>query len=161
MNTVGLFVDVPSIYFSVKRKFGEDMKVNYSQLLTTSLGPEDYLYTTNAYVLTHSNAQPTKFLAALRHGGYQVKQKTPRYIKKTTTTVVKNDNFDCQITLDVLNNLAHLSKIILCVNSEDMVPLVEHIRNIGKQVEIYCCGIPACLKNVATSYREFEDNILL
>ena len=162
MRNIGLFVDVASLYFAVKCKFGEGRKVDYSKLLTSVVTDDDtFLFTSKAYVLTHSNANPSKFLAALMHAGYDITQKTPRFIKKEKVTVTRNDNFDSQITIDVLRHLNQLSEVVLCVNSENLLPLVEAIKQDGRRVTIYSCGIPNVLKTAANSYIEITEDILL
>jgi uncharacterized LabA/DUF88 family protein len=161
MRPVGLFVDVPSLYFSVKRKFGEDKKVDYSKLLTTVINEERTVFAQRAYVLTHKDAHPEKFIAALKHAGYNVISKTPRFIDKGKHMVVKNDNFDCQITLDVMQYLPQLTEVVLCVHSENMLPLITRIKDSGRRVIIYSCGVPNSIKNIADETIELTEEVLL
>lgn len=161
MINVGLFVDVASLYFSVQRKFGEGRKVDYSKLLTNLITDDKVIFTQQAYVITHKESNPEKFLSALRHAGYTTTTLTPRIITTQKAKVFKNDNFDCQISVDVMKYTPAIQQVILCIHSDSFLPLIKHVRESGKRVTIFSCGISNILRNNADESIELTEDYLL
>jgi len=130
---VGVFIDVQNMYYSAKNLFGA--KVNFGNIVKEAIG-DRRLIRAIAYVVRTETKEEQPFFDALYNLGIETKEK-PLQIYYGGE---KKADWDVGIAVDAIRLSQSLDAIVLVSGDGDYVPLVEYLRNQGKQVEVMAFG---------------------
>ena len=156
MKNVGVFVDVSDFYYRIQRRFS-GRKLDFEQYIIVA---QDYgqIFRAFAYGMQR-NSEAAGFIKCLQACGFEAKYKRPKVIK-IGDREIKQCNWDCGITIDVVKLIDKLDIVVLGVSNPDFIPLVKWIRDQGKEVIIFASCIPKTLKDAANSAIEITTELL-
>ena len=135
---VGVFIDVENFYHSAKNLFGA--RVNFKQILKDVL-EDRKLVRAIAYVVRTETGEEKSFFEALTHLGIETKVKDLQIYGD-----FKKADWDVGITVDAIKISSALDVVLILSGDGDFCPLVEYLKNHGKQVEIVAFGRSASSK---------------
>lgn len=153
---VGAFVDTSDLYHRIRRKF-EGGKLCYESYFE-KLASYGNLTQAYAYVMQSDN-EASGFITCLKMIGFDVFAKRPR-VMRICDRDIKRCDWGVNIAVDVSRTIDRLDQIILGVSNPDYVPLVQWIKDQGRQVVILASCIPKSLRNVADSDIEITEDFL-
>lgn len=130
---VGVFIDVQNMYYSAKNLYGA--KVNFGNIVKEATGGRK-LIRAIAYVVRTETKEEQPFFDALYNLGIETKERPLQVFFGGD----KKADWDVGITVDAIRLSPSLDAIILVSGDGDYVPLVEYLRNQGKQVEVAAFG---------------------
>lgn len=130
---VGLFVDVQNMFYAAKTL--HQSKVDYRKLLEGVVAGRR-LVRAIAYVMQKTDVDQNSFLEALRHSGYEVREKE----LTIRDDVSSKGDWKVEIALDAMAMEPRLDCVCLVTGDGDFVPLVEHLSARGCRVEVVSFG---------------------
>lgn len=130
---VGVFIDVQNMYYSAKNLFGA--KVNFGNIVKEGMAGRK-LVRAIAYVVSTEGGEEKPFFDALYNLGIETKEKPLQIFYGGE----KKADWDVGITVDAIRLAPSLDAIIIVSGDGDYVPLIEYLRNQGKQVEVMAFG---------------------
>lgn len=143
---IGIFVDTQNIYHSAKNFYQK--KVDFWKLINL-LVDERILVHAFAYVVkTHFSPKEINFFESLVQNGIKLRIKEAVAYPDGT---MKAD-WDVGLSVDAIRFAPSLDVIILVTGDGDFAPLVEYLKNNGKQVEVAGFG-----KNTSVKLKELCD----
>jgi len=122
-------IDVQNIYYSAKNIFHR--KVNFGSILKEAIGPRK-LIRAIAYVIKTEEGEEEVFFEALEKLGIETKVKELLVYRGG----LKKADWDVGITIDAVRLSSMVDVIVLISGDGDFVPLVEFLKNQGRQVEV-------------------------
>lgn len=126
---VVVLIDVQNIYYSAKNLFHK--KVNFGAILKEAIG-ERKLIRAIAYVIKTEEGEEETFFEALGKLGIETKVKD----LLVYSGGFKKADWDVGITIDAIRLSSMVDTIILISGDGDFIPLLEFLKNQGKQVEV-------------------------
>jgi uncharacterized protein (TIGR00288 family) len=141
---VGVFIDVENLYYSSKKLFGG--RVNFNQALKDILGGRK-LIRAIAYVIRTEGGEEKTFFDALTRLGIETKIKDLQIYGD-----FKKADWDVGIAIDAIKLAQSLDVLIILSGDGDFLPLIEYLKNMGKQVEV-----AAFSKSTSTKIKEIAD----
>lgn len=142
---VGVFIDVENLYHSAKNLFRA--RVNFRQILKDVVGSRK-LVRVIAYVIKTEGGEEKPFFSALERLGIETKMKELQIYGE-----FKKADWDVGMTVDAIKISPALDVIIIISGDGDFVPLVDYLKNHGKQVEIV-----AFSKSTSSKLKEASDD---
>jgi len=142
---VGVFIDVENLYHSAKNLFGA--RVNFKQVLKDVVRNRK-LIRAIAYVIRTETGEEKPFFQALTRLGIETKVKDLQVYGP-----FKKADWDVGITVDAIKISPSLDVVLLFSGDGDFVPLVEYLKNHGKQVEVV-----AFSKSTSSKLKEVADD---
>lgn len=142
---VGVFIDVENLYHSAKKLF--EARVNFKQILKDTM-QDRKLVRAIAYVIKTETGEEKPFFDALTHLGIETKVKGLQVYGE-----FKKADWDVGITVDAIKMSPSLDVVLLLSGDGDFAPLVEYLKNHGKQVEI-----AAFSKSTSSKLKEAADD---
>src|SRR3989344_1831313 len=130
---VGIFIDTQNLYHSAKNIYGA--KVNFDQVVKESLAGR-FLTRAVAYVITTESGEEKNFFEALEKMGIETKTKNLQVFAGGA----KKGDWDVGLALDAIKLAPKLDAVILITGDGDFVPLVEHLKSEGCQIEVLSFG---------------------
>ncbi|MFH1789578.1 MAG: NYN domain-containing protein [bacterium] len=130
---VGVFIDVQNMYYSAKNLFGS--KVNFGNIVKEATAGRK-LIRAIAYVVRTETKEEQPFFDALYNLGIETKERPLQVFYGGD----KKADWDVGITVDAIRLSPSLDAVILVSGDGDYIPLVEYLRNQGKQVEVAAFG---------------------
>jgi len=146
---VGVFIDVQNMYYSAKNLYSA--KVNFGNIVKEATADRK-LIRAIAYVVSTDSKEEQPFFDALYNLGIETKEKPLQIFFGGD----KKADWDVGITVDAIRLSPSLDAIILVSGDGDYVPLVEYLRNQGKQVEAMAFG-GTTSKKLIESVDDFID----
>ena len=125
---VGVFIDVQNMYYSARNLYGA--KVNFGEVVRKSVENRQ-LIRAIAYVVRTKTGEEKPFFEALYHQGIEYKEKE---IQEFFGGAKKAD-WDVGMAVDAIRISANLDVVIIASGDGYFVPIVEYLRNQGRQVE--------------------------
>jgi len=122
-------IDVQNIYYSAKNLFHR--KVNFGAILKEAIG-ERKLIRAIAYVIKTEEGEEETFFEALGKLGIETKVKD----LLVYSGGFKKADWDVGITIDAIRLSSMVDTIILISGDGDFIPLLDFLKNQGKQVEV-------------------------
>lgn len=149
---VGAFIDVENFYHSAKNLFGA--RVNFKKILQEAVGKRK-LIRAIAYVIRTETREEKPFFEALTRLGIETKVKDLQIYKES-----KKADWDVGIAVDAIKISSSLDVILLFSGDGDFIPLVEYLKNNGKQVEViaFSKSTSSKLKGVADDFFDIGDS---
>ena len=157
MKKIAVFADVQNIYYTTRHAYGRQF--DYRKLWQR-ISSEGEIISAIAYATHRGDEKQLKFQDALKHIGFTVKLKP--YIQRSDGSA-KGD-WDVGITIDVLEAVKDVDKIVLLSGDGDFDLLLEKvIKDFAVSAEVY--GVPALTANSlidsASTYHRIKEDLLL
>lgn len=130
---VGVFIDVQNMYYSAKNLFSA--KVNFGNIVEEAIAGRKMIRAI-AYVVSTEGKEEQPFFDALYNLGIETKDKPLQIFFGGE----KKADWDVGVAVDAIRFSPSLDAIVLVSGDGDYVPLVEYLRNQGKQVEVMAFG---------------------
>ncbi len=148
---VGVFIDVQNMYYSAKNLFGA--KVNFGAIVQAATEGRK-LIRAIAYVVSTEGKEEQPFFDALYNLGIETKDKPLQIFYGGE----KKADWDVGIAVDTIRISPNLDAIVLVSGDGDYLPLIEYLRNQGKQVEVIAFGntTSAKLKEAADDFMDLS-----
>ena len=126
---VGVFIDAANLYHSAKNV--HHARVNFKNLLEDAVAGRN-LVRAIAYVIKTETGEEQPFFEALKGLGIETKEKDLQVFFGGA----KKADWDVGLAVDAIRISALLDTVILGSGDGDFVPLLEYLRNQGRQVEV-------------------------
>lgn len=130
---VGVLIDVQNMYHSAKNLY--NAKVNFKEVLKTAVAGRK-LIRAIAYVVKTESGEEKGFFEALTHLGIETKIKDLQIYFDG----LKKADWDVGIAVDAIRLSSFLEVIVIISGDGDFIPLVEYLKNQGRQVEVLAFG---------------------
>ena len=131
---VAVFIDAQNIYHSAKNLFAR--RVNFSAIVKTVVGPRKLIRAFAYVVKSDANEGEIKFFEALEKVGIQLRIKDLQVYPGG----MKKADWDVGLAVDAIKLSSLVVAIVIVSGDGDFIPLVEYLKNQGKQVEIAAFG---------------------
>ncbi len=145
---VGVLIDVQNMYHSAKNLF--KAKVDFSKVLKEAVADRK-LVRAIAYVVSTEGGEEETFFKALTRLGIETKIKE----LKVYYGGLKKGDWDVGMTIDAVRLVNSLDTVVLVTGDGDFVPLVEYLKNQGRQVEVIAFG-----KSTSAELKEVADDFV-
>ncbi len=146
---VGVFIDVQNMYYSARNLY--NAKVNFGNIVKEATAGRK-LIRAIAYVVSTEGKEEQPFFDALYNLGIETKERPLQVFYGGD----KKADWDVGITVDAIRLCPSLDAIVLVSGDGDYIPLVEYLRNQGKQVEVVAFG-ETTSKKLIESADDFVD----
>ena len=150
---VVVLIDIQNLYYSAKHLYGR--KVNFREILKKAVARR-HLIRAIAYVVRTESGEEQPFFDALIRAGIETKVKDLQIFLGGA----KKADWDVGISVDAIRLSQLVDAIVIVSGDGDFVPLIEYLRNQGKQVEVLAFGRSASqkLKEVADDFSDLEED---
>lgn len=150
---VGVLIDVQNMYHSAKNLYSA--KVNFKEVLKTAVAGRK-LIRAIAYVVKTESGEEKGFFEALTHLGIETKIKDLQIYFDG----LKKADWDVGIAVDAIRLSSFLEVIVIVSGDGDFIPLVEYLKNQGRQVEVLAFGRSASgrLKEITDDFVDLGRN---
>lgn len=151
---VGVLIDVQNLYHSAKNLY--QARVNFREILKTAVAGRK-LIRAIAYVISTESGEEKQFFEALTRLGIETKTKP----LKTFYGGMKKADWDVGMSVDAVKMAAILDVIVVISGDGDFAPLVEYLKNQGRQVEAIAFGRSASseLKKAADDFIDLDEGV--
>lgn len=146
---VGVFIDVQNLYHSAKHLY--NARVNFKEVLKQAVAGRQ-LIRALAYVVRTETGEEQPFFDALVRAGIETKIKD----LQVYAGGLKKGDWDVGVAIDAVRLAPSLDVVVLLSGDGDFVPLVEYLKNQGKQVEVIAFGKSASTR-LKEATEEFTD----
>lgn len=148
---VGVLLDVQNLYHSAKNLYNS--RVNFKEILKTAVAGRT-LIRAIGYVIKTESGEEKSFFEALTRLGIEAKSKDLQIFYGGA----KKADWDVGITIDAVRLASSLDIIVLASGDGDFIPLIEYLKNQGKQVEVLAFGKSASgkLKEAAEEFIDLD-----
>ena len=136
---VGIFIDTQNLYHSAKNLY--KARVNFASVMKEAVADRQ-LVRAIAYVITTESGEEEGFFEALGKLGIETKTKDLQIFYGGA----KKADWDVGIALDAIKMASKLDTVVIASGDGDFVPLVEHLKLSGIQVEVISFGKSSSLK---------------
>lgn len=130
---VGVFIDVQNMYYSARNLF--HAKVNFGNIVKEATAGRK-LIRAIAYVVSTESKEEQPFFDALYNLGIETREKPLQIFFGGE----KKADWDVGIAVDAIRLAPMVDAIVIVSGDGDYVPLMEYLRNQGKQVEVAAFG---------------------
>ena len=130
---VVVLIDVQNLYYSARHLYGR--KVNFKEILKTAVARR-HLIRAIAYVVRTESGEEQPFFDALVRAGIETKVKDLQIFLGGA----KKADWDVGISVDAIRLAQLVDTIVIISGDGDFVPLVEYLKNQGRQVEVASFG---------------------
>ncbi|MCI0542466.1 NYN domain-containing protein [bacterium] len=145
---VGVFIDTQNLYHSAKNLY--QSKVNFGAVLKEAVGARQLIRAV-AYVITTESGEEKNFFDALGKLGIETKTKDLQIFFGGA----KKADWDVGLAIDAIRLAPHVDTVIIASGDGDFVPLVEHLKHMGTQVEVITFG-----KSASAKLKEVTDDFI-
>lgn len=145
---VAVFIDVQNMYHSAKNLY--DRRVNFGKILETAVAGRQ-LIRVFAYVVRTESGEEKGFFGALERLGIETREKDLQIFYGGA----KKADWDVGIAVDAIRMANSVEVIVIISGDGDFVPLVEYLKNQGKQTEVIAFG-----KSASSKLREAADDFV-
>ncbi len=145
---IAVLIDTQNLYHSAKNLY--KAKVNFLAVLETAVGKRK-LIRALSYVVNTESGEEAAFFEALEKIGIEIKTKDLQIFYNGA----KKADWDVGIAVDAIKLADKVDAIVLATGDGDFVPLVEHIKNQGCQVEAITFG-----RSASSRLREVVDDFI-
>lgn len=150
---VGIFIDTQNLYHSAKNLYRG--RVNFGQVVKDALAGR-ILVRAIAYVIATETGEERAFFDALGKLGIETKIKQLQVFAGGA----KKGDWDVGLAVDAIKLSGKIDSAIIVSGDGDFVPLVEHLKHEGCQVEAVSFGKSASgkLKEAADDFIDLDQN---
>lgn len=143
---VAVLIDVQNMYHSAKNLYSA--RVNFKEVLRTAVAGRK-LIRAIAYLVETESGEEKSFIGALAKIGIEVKTKDLQVFYGG----LKKADWDVGIAIDAIKLSPSVDVIVLISGDGDYLPLVEYLKNQGRQVEAIAFG-----KSTSSKLREAVED---
>lgn len=150
---VAMLIDAQNLYHSARNLYGA--RVNFGAVLKEALAGR-HLVRAIAYVISTEGEEEKNFFEALNSLGIETKTKDLQIFFGGA----KKADWDVAIAVDAIRLAPKVDVVVLSSGDGDFVPLVEHLKSTGTQVEVITFGRSASgkLREVADDFIDMCDD---
>lgn len=150
---VAILIDVQNLYHSARSLYQK--RVNFKEVVRVALAGRK-LVRAVAYVVTTKAQTEKLFLEALEKIGIEIRERPLQEFYGGA----KKANWDVGMVIDAIRFSEIVDVIIVVSGDGDFVPLVEYLKNRGRQVEVVAFGrsTSSHLKEVADDFIDLDDS---
>ncbi|MBI2582933.1 NYN domain-containing protein [Candidatus Azambacteria bacterium] len=130
---VGVLMDVQNMYHSAKNLYNS--RVNFKEVLRAAVANRK-LIRAMAYVIRTESGEEKPFFEALTRIGIEIKEKDLQIFPGG----MKKADWDVGLAVDAIRLAPQLDVIVLVSGDGDFLPLMEYLKNQGRQVEVIAFG---------------------
>lgn len=130
---MGIFIDTQNLYHSAKNIYKS--RVNFGNVLEDALAGR-LLIRAIAYLVSTEGGEEKGFFEALEKLGIETKTKDLQIFAGGA----KKGDWDVGLAVDAIKFSPKLDVVVLVSGDGDFVPLVEHLKSGGCQVEVISFG---------------------
>lgn len=145
---VAVLIDVSNLYHSAKNIY--KARVNFKEVLKTATAGRK-LIRAIAYLIRTETGEEKAFSEALGKSGIEVKMKDLQIFYGG----MKKADWDIGICIDAIKLSTMVDVIVLVSGDGDYVPMVEYLKNQGRQVEVIAFG-----KSASAKLKEEADDFI-
>ena len=146
---MAILIDVQNLYHSAKNLY--NARVNFNEVLKAALAGRK-LVRAIGYVIKTETGEESAFFEALTKMGIETKIKDLQIFPGG----IKKGDWDVGITVDAIRlGDFFIDVLILATGDGDFVPLVEYLRNRGRQVEVIAFG-----RSTSAKLKEATDDFI-
>lgn len=146
---VAVLIDVQNLYHSAKNLY--NARVNFTEVLKSALASRK-LVRAIGYVIKTETGEESAFFDALTKIGIETKIKDLQIFPGG----IKKGDWDVGMAVDAIRlGDFFIDVLILATGDGDFVPLVEYLRNRGRQVEIIAFG-----RSTSAKLKEAADDFI-
>jgi len=145
---VAIFIDAQNLYHSAKNIYRT--KVNFDAVVKAALGDRKLIRAV-AYVVTTESGEEQSFFEALEKLGIEVKTKDLQIFFGGA----KKADWDVGLAIDAVKSAQKVDAVVLASGDGDFIPMMEHVRSQGCQVECISFG-----KSSSGKLRETVDDFI-
>jgi len=146
---VAVLIDVQNLYHSAKNLYNS--RVNFTEVLKSALSGRK-LVRAIGYVIKTETGEESAFFDALTKIGIETKIKDLQIFPGG----VKKGDWDVGMAVDAIRlGDFFIDVLILATGDGDFVPLVEYLRNRGRQVEVIAFG-----RSTSAKLKESADDFI-
>lgn len=160
LKMCGLFVDIGNLYYCIGKKFLTKNKLDYAQYMAFAAG-DHAVYCAKAFG-TEISSEAVKFKTCLRHYGWEPIYKSVRVNEnpKTGAKEFRKTSWNVGIAMEVVRHIEKLDIVIIGSSDAELVPMVDWVRQQGRECVVVACGISKELKAAASSFLEITEQLL-
>ena len=149
---VAVLIDVQNMYHSAKNLY--QARVNFKAVLKTAVALRK-LVRAIAYVVKTESGEEKSFFEALKRAGVETRIKDLQIFYGG----FKKADWDVGIAIDAVRLSSLVDVIVLISGDGDFVPLIEYLKNQGRQVEVIAFSRSSShkLKEVADDFTDLEE----
>lgn len=125
---VGVFIDVQNLYYSAKNLY--HAKVHFGNVVQAAFAGRK-LIRAIAYVVRTESGEERPFFEALKSLGIETKERDLQIFLGGA----KKADWDVGIVVDAIRISPTLDAVVIVSGDGDFIPLVQYLRNQGRQVE--------------------------
>lgn len=157
MNRILVVVDVSNLYYSIKKRFGDNRKLCYRKLLKYAQ-ERGSIYRAICYS-SDMKGKANDFFACIKNLGYELKLKP---VKQYTNRgqLYEKSNLDIDMVVDIVRFTSHFDELVFVTSDGDMVPIVKYVQERGVKVHVLSCAINNDLREVVDSWNEVGPSLL-
>lgn len=160
---IGIFVDVPNVFFNCKKKLGG--RLNYERLWNyieeNEGGEDEHGKVSRAFAYgSQINNEATPFIHCLRHIGFECKWQILQSYEKGGETKYRHADLGVAVAMDVVRNVERFSTLVLVTSDPSMVPLIEWAKERGIKVIVIGARVSNQLKAVAHRWVELNEDFI-
>jgi uncharacterized LabA/DUF88 family protein len=150
---VVVLIDVQNLYYSARNLYKS--KVNFQEILKVAVSGRKLIRAV-AYVVQTEAGEEKAFFDALSYLGIEPKIKE----LQVYYSGAKKADWDVGITIDAIRFSSLADTIVLVSGDGDFFPLVEYLKNQGRQVEVIAFGrsTSSRLKEIADDFIDLDKN---
>jgi len=150
---VVVLIDVQNLYYSARNLYKS--KVNFQEILKTAVAGRKLIRAV-AYVVQTETNEEKAFFDALSYIGIEPKIKE----LQVYYSGAKKADWDVGITIDAIRFSSLADAVVLVSGDGDFFPLVEYLKNQGRQVEVIAFGrsTSSRLKEIADDFIDLDKN---
>lgn len=145
---VAVFIDVQNMYHSARNLY--DRRVNFREILKAAVAGRQ-LIRAFAYVVSTESGEEKQFFEALERLGIETREKDLQIYYGG----MKKADWDVGMAIDAVRLSNSVEVIVIVSGDGDFIPLVDYLRNQGKQTEVIAFG-----KSASSKLREIADDFV-
>jgi|TARA_Y100000310_G_scaffold135656_3_gene134532 uncharacterized LabA/DUF88 family protein len=149
---VGIFIDVQNLYHSARNLY--KAKVNFKEVLKSGVA-ERKLIRAFGYVVQTKTGEEKPFFEALTKLGIETRVRDLQEFYGGQ----KKADWDVGIVIDSIRTASLVDVIVLVSGDGDFIDLVEHLKGLGRRVEVMAFGrsCSSRLRAVADEFIDLEE----
>jgi uncharacterized LabA/DUF88 family protein len=145
---VAIFIDTQNLYHSAKNLY--KAKVNFQAVVNAALG-DRRLVRALSYVVNTESGEESAFFEALEKVGIEIKTKDLQIFYGGA----KKADWDVGMAIDAIKIAHKVDAVVIATGDGDFIPLVEHLKSLGCQVEAITFG-----RSASSRLREVVDDFI-
>ena len=152
---VAVFIDTQNLYHTAKQVYN-NARVHFGRVVEEAVGDRS-LVRAIAYVITTETRDEANFFEALEKLGIEIKTKDLQIFYDGS----KKADWDVSIAIDAIRIAHKVDSVVLVSGDGDFVPLAQHLKQMGVQVEVACFdkSVSARLKEEADIFLDLSGDL--